>query len=106
VDLERASAHTDGLVDYALEATERARLPERVPPRTALTCWTLKEAALKALGTGLRVHPRHVHVDADYEAPCGQASWQVTAPSGPAGAGLAWFHHEGELTCAAAVLDR
>lgn len=106
VDLEHASAHVEGLLDYALEAAERARLPECVPPGVALTCWTLKEAALKALGTGLRVHPRHAHVYADYDAPCGQASWDVTAPSGPAGAGDAWFHREGELTYAMAVLDR
>jgi 4'-phosphopantetheinyl transferase len=106
VDLEVSSKPVEGLIDYALDATERARLPASIPPCAALVCWTLKEAALKALGTGLRVHPRHAHVEADYEAPRGQASWHVTAPSGPAGAGRAWFQQDGGLTCATAVLDR
>lgn len=66
VDVEPLGALEDvgaDLVDFTLTATERQRLlavpvPQR--RRVFLRHWTGKEAALKALGTGLDVEPRAV----------------------------------------------
>lgn len=47
------------------EAQALASMPAEARPRRFLEHWTMKEAWLKATGTGLRVSPSSVEVDAD-----------------------------------------
>ena len=65
-----------------------------------LAHWTLKEAALKALGLGLRVHPRRLEVEGDCSAPAAAARWRLSTPAGATGSG--WFAHAGRFTWALA----
>lgn len=75
VDAEQLSA---GVLDGAtLRTTLSASELERVRPLEGNEAvlafhrlWTRKEAVLKAMGTGLRVDPRCVSVDAEDEAAC------------------------------------
>lgn len=103
VDIEHAAAPLDGLADYMLGAEDRARWPTDAPPSALRACWTLKEAALKALGVGLRIHPRHVEIETNYSLPCAPALWKITG-GGVTGAGRGWFSHNDELTWAIAIL--
>jgi 4'-phosphopantetheinyl transferase len=105
VDIEHVAAWFDGLASYAMGAAERSRLGADPSPAAVLASWTLKEAALKALGSGLRVHPRRVDVSANCAARAGEASWRLHAPDGGTRSGHGWFCHEGEWVWAIASLD-
>ena len=100
IDLERESGWAGELSAYALSPAERARLPAAAGEREVLAHWTLKEAALKALGLGLRVHPRRLEVEGDCSAPAAAARWRL-AGRGPA-TGSGWFAHAGPFTWALA----
>jgi phosphopantetheinyl transferase len=104
VDLEHSKAWFKGLAGYAMGATEQARLGVTSSPTAVLASWTLKEAALKALGSGLRVHPRRVEIKARYTADAGEAAWQVLTPAGRRESGRGWFCHDGEWIWAVASL--
>jgi phosphopantetheinyl transferase len=104
VDLEHSTAWFQGLAYYAMGAAERARLAANASPAADLMSWTLKEAALKALGSGLRIHPRRVEIEASYAADAGQAAWRVFTPAGGTESGRGWFCREGEWTWSVASL--
>jgi phosphopantetheinyl transferase len=104
VDLEHPTDRVEELADYALADAERERLRAPVTARSMLAHWTLKEAALKALGVGLRVHPRRLAVDADCCSAAAVASWRLAGPVAE-GAGAGWFEHRGPFTWAVADVD-
>ncbi len=104
VDLEHVRPRHPNLHRYLLHASEYALL-ERLPmPRdeALILCWTLKEATLKALRTGLRLSPRTLQLAVDPAAQAavvaveGRGTWQaryveldgaylaVAFPDGPA----------------------
>lgn len=67
VDLEHVRTCPPAVVDFALrpeEQDELARLPMSHDAAFIL-CWTLKEAALKAMGTGFARSPKKVRIDID-----------------------------------------
>jgi len=67
VDLECMSEKPESLLDYILNENESVAvkaLPLSAQEKLFLT-WTLKEAVLKALGTGLRIAPRLLSVSID-----------------------------------------
>ncbi len=101
VDVEHRAAWTRELCDYALGEEERAGLPAAPSARSVLARWTLKEAGLKALGLGLRVHPRRVAVATECALPAAAASWRLQSPLA-VGAGAGWFEHAGRITWAVA----
>jgi 4'-phosphopantetheinyl transferase len=71
--------------------------------RFLLTRWTLKEAAIKALGLGLgSVEPNHLEV-----MPADEGGWQAALLSRPGRTPIAWLHslpegpsHQWALACA------
>jgi 4'-phosphopantetheinyl transferase len=63
VDIERVRDVSDGLLRRIAADDERQRLDESGLPRPALVCWTLKEAVLKGIGTGLRTAPRRLRLE-------------------------------------------
>jgi 4'-phosphopantetheinyl transferase len=74
VDIEavRAVPETDELVRDHFTAEERAewlRAAEALRDRVFLTCWTRKEACVKALGVGLAVPPASVNAGVG-QGPC------------------------------------
>lgn len=100
VDLERATGWIEELSEYALSGAERARLPATAGEKEVLAHWTLKEAALKALGLGLRVHPRRLEVEGDCSAAAAAARWRLSARATATGSG--WFAHADGFTWALA----
>ncbi len=69
VDLEYISEKPETLLNYIMNEQESGavkRLPLSVSEQLFLT-WTLKEAVLKAKGTGLRISPRKLTVCVDLE---------------------------------------
>ena len=68
VDVERIQPREEGIADYMLSEDERKMfdsLPlDRV--RAVILCWTLKEAALKAVRIGLRHSAKACRLDIDY----------------------------------------
>ncbi len=70
VDLERVRACSPRAIDFVLRPDERALL-DTLPmdrERAFVLCWALKEAVLKALGTGLRRAPKKVRLEVDAAA--------------------------------------
>ncbi|MDE2995929.1 MAG: 4'-phosphopantetheinyl transferase superfamily protein [Bacteroidota bacterium] len=67
VDLEQVRPKPDALLEYILADEEREHVRSlNVPPNQKLfLCWTVKEAVLKANGTGLRKSPRLVRLSLD-----------------------------------------
>jgi 4'-phosphopantetheinyl transferase len=70
VDLEHIRSVTSGVVDFVLDADEQALLDTLPMDRehAFILCWTLKEATLKALQTGLLQSPKNVQLAIDPEA--------------------------------------
>lgn len=69
IDLERVAARDASVTEFLLHPSERALL-DTLPlsEDAAFTlCWTLKEAVLKALGTGLRRSPKKLRLEIDAE---------------------------------------
>ncbi|HED04910.1 MAG TPA: 4'-phosphopantetheinyl transferase superfamily protein [Candidatus Fraserbacteria bacterium] len=84
VDLQRVRPLRVGLAQRILSPSERARLAERFScrePAALLLYWTLKEAALKALGFGLRLPMRAVQVELARQS--GRARLRIELPGGP-----------------------
>lgn len=98
-DLADHAAWAEEIAGYAFAPAERLRAP--LGPR-ALARWALKEAALKALGTGLIVHPRRVGIEADCSSAAGAARWRLSLPGTGLCTGPGWFGHHGELAWALA----
>jgi phosphopantetheinyl transferase (holo-ACP synthase) len=65
IDIERLQPRPDGFADVALDAAERSRLPAQATDEWVLRCWCAKEAAGKAVGSGLVPPPSVIAVDAD-----------------------------------------
>ncbi|MEX0822254.1 MAG: 4'-phosphopantetheinyl transferase superfamily protein [Rhodothermales bacterium] len=67
VDIEGIRARHAGLADFMLHPDEHG-LIDAMPldtERSHILCWTLKEATLKAMRTGLRVSPKKLRLDVD-----------------------------------------
>jgi 4'-phosphopantetheinyl transferase len=94
VDLERSRPVARGLVERISSPEEQERLNESGLPNVPLACWTLKEAVLKAIGTGLRIAPRRLDLYVDGEAA------RIETPEH--GAWDARIRHSGEYTMAVA----
>ncbi|MBL8524560.1 MAG: 4'-phosphopantetheinyl transferase superfamily protein [Betaproteobacteria bacterium] len=67
VDLERVTLPADPhAIAGSVFTPEERRLLQSVPKaqlaQAFFTCWTLKEACLKAVGTGMSIDPREVHM--------------------------------------------
>lgn len=70
VDLEHVTSCTPRVVDFVLRPDEKPLL-DALPmsrDRAFILCWTLKEATLKALQTGLLQSPKNVRLAIDPEA--------------------------------------
>ncbi len=70
VDMEVIREKPEALLDYILADGERQHIKE-LPldfTHSLFLCWTLKEAVLKANGTGLRRSPKKVELAIDLEA--------------------------------------
>ncbi|AMM32394.1 phosphopantetheinyl transferase [Sinomonas atrocyanea] len=66
VDLARVADFRGAIPDAAFSAAERRRVSAAEdPPTEAARLWVRKEALLKALGAGLRVHPAAVSTGGD-----------------------------------------
>ena len=65
VDLERVRPRRPDLHRFLLHPDEGGLLDRLAPDRTSalVLCWTLKEATLKAMRTGLRCSPKDVRLD-------------------------------------------
>jgi phosphopantetheinyl transferase len=96
IDIERLRNWIAEVADYILAEGERARMPAAAAS-TVLAYWTVKEAALKALGCGLRVHPRQLEVQLEPGDVTGTASWHLDDI-----AGRGWFARWGDFTWALA----
>lgn len=84
VDLQRVHPLRAGLAQRILTPGERDQLNRRFPrrdPEALLLYWTLKEAALKALGFGLRLPMRAVQVELAPRS--GRARLRIELPGGP-----------------------
>ncbi len=83
VDLQRIRPVRPALVERILTASERMQLSERFAGREIegfFIYWTLKEAALKALGIGLRLPMRAL--DVALAAQAGRAKLRIRLPIG------------------------
>ena len=92
VDLEPIRARSPALVGFMLHPSEwdaYAALPLDATHRLILY-WTLKEAVLKALRTGLRRSPKQVRLVVDVSAGAGQALLEDHSPIT-----LRFMEHEG-----------
>lgn len=70
VDLEHVTSCTPRIIDFVLRDDEKPLL-DTLPmsrDRAFILCWTLKEATLKALRTGLLQSPKNVRLAVDPEA--------------------------------------
>ena len=81
VDVERIQPREPGIADYMVREDEQAMynaLPvDRV--RAVILCWTLKEAALKAVRIGLRQSAKACRLDIDFAA--GTATAMISRPA-------------------------
>lgn len=70
VDLERIAERNPEVERFLLHPDEQPLLETLPMDRGAafILCWTLKEAALKALGTGMLRSPKKVRIDVDARA--------------------------------------
>ncbi|HUY62384.1 MAG TPA: 4'-phosphopantetheinyl transferase superfamily protein [Candidatus Paceibacterota bacterium] len=62
-DIERVREFTPLVLNAFLTPAERALIAQELcerRPAAYTRCWSIKEAVLKALGVGLRTHPRHI----------------------------------------------
>ncbi len=85
VDIEAIAARHVDLAGFMLHPEEH-HLIESIPlddERTHILCWTLKEATLKAMRTGLRISPKKLRLNLDLDAERalvhvdGGATWTV-----------------------------
>lgn len=70
IDIERIAARHADLARFMLHPEEH-HLIDSIPldpDRTHILCWTLKEAALKAMRTGLRTSPKKLRLEVDLAA--------------------------------------
>ena len=98
IDLEHDRRPSDALVRRVLSRDEQL-----LPPEAFVVLWAVKEAAMKALGTGFRVAARTVNATVDLEAssarvhmPPEAAGWEPRARLD--GRGVFW--REGERAIA------
>lgn len=85
VDLERIAERDSEVERFLLHPDEQSLLDTLPMNRDAafILCWTLKEATLKAMGTGMLRSPKKVRLEIDAEAQTAQASawdgsrWQL-----------------------------
>ncbi len=68
VDLEQKKSRIDDLYRFVLHEDEYHLLNNECfdPSDTVLACWSMKEAVLKGMRTGLRVSPKKVRLDVDF----------------------------------------
>jgi 4'-phosphopantetheinyl transferase len=69
VDIEQVTERPESLLRYVLHRDEVDHV-ERLPipkDETLFLCWTIKEAVLKAVGTGLMRSPKSVRLEIDYD---------------------------------------
>jgi 4'-phosphopantetheinyl transferase len=85
VDIEGIATRHADLARFMLHPEEH-HLIDSIPldpDRTHILCWTLKEAALKAMRTGLRTSPKKLRLELDLDAESavvhvdGGATWTV-----------------------------
>lgn len=71
VDIEVMKPRTDRLLDYITHPDERPHLDRLAPtPNEQLhAAWTIKEAVLKGIGTGLRTGPRRLLISPERPVP-------------------------------------
>jgi len=69
VDIELMEEKPDSLLRFVLHEDEVAHVDSLPIPQSnrLFLCWTIKEAVLKAIGTGLMRSPKSVRMDIDYE---------------------------------------
>ncbi len=67
IDLEKIEARKKAFYRYMFSEKERAWIKENEQRATLL--WTAKEAFLKAVGMGLRIHPRQIEILPSQHAP-------------------------------------
>jgi phosphopantetheinyl transferase len=65
VDIERSRPRSAALLRYLLDAHEQALVAADAEPDEVVTrAWTVKEAAAKLLGAGLRIPPQAIRIEA------------------------------------------
>ena len=104
VDLELVKPRPDDLLDYILNDDERPHIDrlEMDDLHRLYVCWTLKEAVLKASGTGLRRSPHKVHLRIDQV----RADHGLAAVVDPFDRSFSCrYHIDGDYVWSAAVAD-